>query len=68
LGRGGQTVFVIPDQKLIIATTAELDNHAPIFDLMDNFILPAILSDQALPPNTTGEKRLEAIVEQIAQP
>ena len=42
LGRGGQTVFVAPDQDLIVVTTADLPaGHDPIFDLIDNYILPA---------------------------
>lgn len=68
LGRGGQTVFVIPDKDLIISTTAETPNHDPIIDLIDGFILPAVRSDQGLPPNPEGEKRLRAIIDQISQP
>ena len=43
LGRGGQTIFVAPDQDLIVVTTADLPGgHDPIFDLIDRFILPAV--------------------------
>ena len=43
LGRFGQTIFVVPDSDLIIVTTAgSLDNHNEIFDLIEDFILPAV--------------------------
>ena len=67
-GRGGQTVFVIPDQELIVATTAELNNHDPILALIDEFILPSIRSDEALPANLEGEKSLQEFIDQIAKP
>lgn len=41
LGRYGQTIFVIPDQNLIIVTTAALDGHEEIFRLIENYIVPA---------------------------
>jgi CubicO group peptidase (beta-lactamase class C family) len=42
LGRDGQTIFVVPDLDLIIVTTAEIDNHDPIFQLIQQYILPAV--------------------------
>jgi CubicO group peptidase (beta-lactamase class C family) len=42
LGRYGQTIFVIPDLNLIVVTTAALDGHDPIFDLIDRTIIPAV--------------------------
>lgn len=41
LGKGGQTIFVIPDLDVIVATTADIANHDPIFDLIDEYIIPA---------------------------
>jgi hypothetical protein len=44
LGRGGQTIFVAPEQDLIVVTTADLPGgHDPIFALIDRFILPAVI-------------------------
>jgi CubicO group peptidase (beta-lactamase class C family) len=42
LGRYGQTIFVVPDLNLIVVTTAALDGHDPIFDLIDRYIVPAV--------------------------
>lgn len=43
LGRDGQTIFVAPDQELVVVTTAAMrGGHDPIFSLIDNFILPSV--------------------------
>jgi CubicO group peptidase (beta-lactamase class C family) len=42
LGRGGQTIFVIPEKDLIVVTTAELGGHDEIFQLIQRYILPAV--------------------------
>ena len=41
LGRYGQTIFVVPDLKLVIVTTAALDGHEEIFQLIEKYIVPA---------------------------
>lgn len=43
LGRYGQTIFVIPGMDLVIVTTAHLAAHDPIFDLIDQYIVPAVV-------------------------
>lgn len=42
LGLYGQTIFVVPDLALIVVTTAEVDGHEVIFDLIEEYILPAV--------------------------
>jgi CubicO group peptidase (beta-lactamase class C family) len=43
LGRYGQTIFVVPNAKLVIVTTAlSEENHDRIFALIDNYIMPAV--------------------------
>jgi CubicO group peptidase (beta-lactamase class C family) len=42
LGREGQTIFVVPEEDMIIVTTAGLENHDEIFRLIETYILPAI--------------------------
>jgi CubicO group peptidase (beta-lactamase class C family) len=43
LGRDGQTIFVVPEEDLIVVTTAaSQENHDAIFEMIEKFILPAI--------------------------
>ena len=42
LGRDGQTVFVVPELDLIVVTTAETYGHDQIFQLIQQYILPAV--------------------------
>lgn len=42
LGLGGQTVFVIPELNLVIVTTAEMNGHDEIFQIIQQYILPAV--------------------------
>lgn len=43
LGRFGQTVYVLPEEDLIVVTTAgSMENHDEIFRLIETYILPAI--------------------------
>jgi CubicO group peptidase (beta-lactamase class C family) len=42
LGRYGQTIFVAPEQDLIVVTTAEVQDHDEIFRLIQDYILKAV--------------------------
>jgi CubicO group peptidase (beta-lactamase class C family) len=42
LGLFGQTIFVVPGSDLVIVTTAQVDGHDEIFQLIEEYILPAI--------------------------
>jgi CubicO group peptidase (beta-lactamase class C family) len=68
LGLGGQTVFVVPEQQLIVVTTADIAGHGPIFDLIEDFILPAVKSSGPLPANPAGDARLHELVAAAAAP
>jgi CubicO group peptidase (beta-lactamase class C family) len=46
LGRYGQTILVIPELDLIVVTTAQMDNHDEIFNLVQHHILPAVQEAQ----------------------
>jgi CubicO group peptidase (beta-lactamase class C family) len=43
LGRYGQTIFVAPEQDLIVVTTAGVQDHDEILRLIQDFILKAVL-------------------------
>ena len=46
LGRYGQMIAVIPGSDLVIVTTAQMDNHDDIFELIEQYILPALQETQ----------------------
>jgi CubicO group peptidase (beta-lactamase class C family) len=72
LGRGGQHVFVYPAENLVVVFTAGLPytNDAdliPLQELLDQYILPAVKSDQPLPANSESLARLEAGIHLLSQ-
>jgi CubicO group peptidase (beta-lactamase class C family) len=42
LGRYGQTIFVVPDLNLVVVTTAALDGHEEIYQLIEKYVVPAV--------------------------
>ena len=42
LGRYGQTIFVIPSLDLVIVTTAQIEGHGPIYQLIEEYVVPAV--------------------------
>jgi CubicO group peptidase (beta-lactamase class C family) len=42
LGLFGQTIMVIPGSDLVIVTTAQMENHDKIFQLIEQYIVPAV--------------------------
>ena len=40
-GLRGQKIYVIPDLELVIVFTADMNNTAPIFELVKDWIIPA---------------------------
>jgi len=69
LGYGGQYLVLVPDQDLIMVATSGLrpmDFFIPE-DLLNNYILPASLSNVPLPANPAGmvmmEQRLAALAD-----
>jgi CubicO group peptidase (beta-lactamase class C family) len=65
LGRDGQTIFVIPESRLVVVTTAEVNGHEEIFSMIGKFIVPAIRSTYALPSNPAGQAKLETLIEAV---
>lgn len=41
-GRYGQLIFVIPNLDLVIVTTAQVDDFEPLFQLIEQYIAPAV--------------------------
>jgi CubicO group peptidase (beta-lactamase class C family) len=65
-GRGGQFILVVPDEELIIVMTGGGGDGRPDM-LLNEFILPAIQSDEPLAANTAGETELRNAIEAVAR-
>jgi len=70
LGFAGQYIFVNPAENLVVVFTSALETKAawlPIY-LYENYILGAILSDEALSDDTEQQARLDNIIKQVSTP
>ena len=73
IGRGGQGIYIYPEQNMVVVFTAGLsfrdnEDFGPILKLLNEYILPAVKSDQALPANPAAVARLQARAQALAQP
>lgn len=59
-GRGGQLIFVVPAQRLVIVFTASNENDARFFRLIEQHIVPAARSAAPLPENPEALAALRA--------
>ena len=61
-GAGGQRIFVFPDEELLVVTTGGggPDQYGVIGELLDSYVVPAVMADDELPPNPRGVARREA--------
>lgn len=67
-GRGGQRIFVLPDQDMIVVTTGGggRDQSGVLETLLISYILPAAESETPLPANPEGVALLESTIQQVA--
>lgn len=71
LGLGGQQIHVFPAQNLVVTLTADLQAFAEsqsFETLLDEYILPAVKSDEPLTANAEGAARLQQVLAEIAYP
>jgi CubicO group peptidase (beta-lactamase class C family) len=74
LGLAGQHIFVYPAEDLVAVFTSDLpinaadSDLAPLRELLDQYILPAIQSGGPLPANPSDAAHLEAKIETLVQP
>ena len=73
LGLAGQHIFVFPNKNMVVVFTSDLPlgNNAdliPLEKLLNQYILPAVKSNQPLPANPDAVARFEAGVQAMAQP
>jgi CubicO group peptidase (beta-lactamase class C family) len=71
LGLGGQQIHVYPSRNLIMIVTASLESYAEapeVEKMLHECILPAVQSNDPLPENPDGYKRLQTELETAANP
>ncbi len=69
LGMAGQELLVIPEKNMVVVFTASLEfgKEAKLLKLLNDYILPAVNSDQALPENNQAAAHLQASLEKTKQ-
>ena len=67
-GRGGQAIYVLPDEHLVMVLTGHGSDPPTTHGLVPNYILPAIKSAEPLPENPEGVAGMQSLVQQVAQP
>lgn len=67
-GRGGQRIFVLPDQDMLVVTTGGggRDQYGVLETLLTSYIIPAAESTIPLPPNRDGTALLKSRIDQVA--
>lgn len=68
LGYGAQQINVIPELDMIVVFTAGLEDDAILSRLLNDYIYPAVQSDEPLPENAGAQARLAAGVDALAHP
>ena len=67
LGYAGQFIFVVPEKNMVVVFTSGGDFPVPE-TLLDNFILPAAISEGQLKPNSDGVEKLNALIQTSSDP
>jgi CubicO group peptidase (beta-lactamase class C family) len=66
IGWGGQYIFVLPDQDMVVVFTGGLLAESTLpEELVDNYIVPSVKSSEPLPENPAGMASLEAKIKVI---
>jgi CubicO group peptidase (beta-lactamase class C family) len=68
LGYAGQYIVVIPEQEMVVVFTSDLmgnDFFIPR-ELVDDYIIPAAISDTPLSANPNGVEKLQTLIQEAA--
>jgi hypothetical protein len=68
LGSGGQELFVVPQQNMVIVFTGALrvGEEGILLNLVNDFIIPSIRSQSSIPANPESNSRLESLIHTAA--
>ncbi len=69
VGFKGQRIFIVPDKHMVAVFTGNLTGNESLVahKLLEDFIIPAASSPQALPSNAEDQARLAQLVDNAAQ-
>jgi CubicO group peptidase (beta-lactamase class C family) len=67
-GLGGQQILVMPEWDVVVVFTAQLDDDQGLFDLVQAFVEPAVVSNTPLPDNPEGQAELKAQIAAFERP
>jgi len=67
-GLGGQQILVMPEWDVVVVFTAQLDDDQGLFDLVQAFVEPAVVSNTPLPDNPEGQAELKAQIAAFEHP
>lgn len=69
LGWGGQQIHVFPKQDMVVVFTAGMSGNDILHnDLIDTYLLPAVVSNDPLPANKQAQARLDSAIQALASP
>lgn len=65
VGVGGQYIMVVPQENMVVVVTSKLSGADSFFPakLLNKFILPAVISERALPANEAAQRELALLSE-----
>jgi hypothetical protein len=68
LGMAGQELFILPEQDMVVAFTSSLEvgKEGRLLSLVNDYILPAVRSEKAIPENPQAAAKLEAAIQAAA--
>lgn len=65
LGRGGQELFVLPQENIVIVFTGalEVDKEGILLKIINDYIVPSVRSENAIPSNPEATAKLESCIQ-----
>ena len=66
LGRGGQELFILPRENMVIVFTGSLrvGEEGTLLNLVNDYIIPSVRSKNTIPPNKKTDSKLEFFIKE----